>query len=122
MQALVELPLWQWLTGIFHMPCVFHLVTGMYCPGCGGTRAIKYLLTGHPILSWCYHPLVLYAVVAVSLEVISAAIAKRIGQLKWYLGHEAAFLYGGLAIVIVNWVYKNYMLMVKGVDLLSAAL
>jgi hypothetical protein len=28
-------------------PCVFHLLTGLYCPGCGGTRAILALLAGN---------------------------------------------------------------------------
>ena len=26
------------------IPCIFHLITGFYCPGCGGTRAIKSIL------------------------------------------------------------------------------
>ena len=26
------------------IPCIFHKITGLYCPGCGGTRAIASLL------------------------------------------------------------------------------
>ena len=29
------------------------------------------------------------------------------------------FLYGGAALALVNWIFKNYMLLVKGVDLLA---
>ena len=45
----------------FRIPggCLFHLVTGFYCPGCGGTRAVKAMLTGHFLKSLCYHPAVL---------------------------------------------------------------
>lgn len=25
------------------IPCIFHIITGYYCPGCGGTRAIRAL-------------------------------------------------------------------------------
>ncbi|MBQ2106068.1 MAG: DUF2752 domain-containing protein, partial [Lachnospiraceae bacterium] len=28
------------------MPCVVQELTGLYCPGCGGTRALKALLKG----------------------------------------------------------------------------
>jgi hypothetical protein len=29
--------------------CIFHRVTGLWCPGCGLTRGTHALLTGHPI-------------------------------------------------------------------------
>lgn len=28
------------------IPCIFNKITGLYCPGCGITRAIKSLLSG----------------------------------------------------------------------------
>ena len=31
----------------FWPPCVFHELTGLYCPGCGNTRALSALLHGH---------------------------------------------------------------------------
>ena len=42
------------------IPCLFHLVTGAYCPGCGGTRAAKALVTGHIFQSLRYNPMVFY--------------------------------------------------------------
>lgn len=41
-------------------PCIFRRVTGMYCPGCGGTRAVVELLKGNILRSLWYHPVVVY--------------------------------------------------------------
>lgn len=37
--------------------CYFHRITGLYCPGCGGTRAVRALLSLNPVQSFLYHPL-----------------------------------------------------------------
>ena len=114
--------LWEIFYWIIHMPCMFQLVTGLYCPGCGGTRAAKYLLTGQIGKSLQYHPLVLYTAVVVLMEAVSAVAAKKTGKPWLYLGHEKLFIYLGVGIILCNWIVKNYLLVVKGIDLLPAAL
>ena len=61
--GLIALPLYY--LGVFkalepYNYCVFKRVTGIYCPGCGGTRALKALLSGDIAASLFYHPAVLY--------------------------------------------------------------
>lgn len=34
------------------LPCIFHKLTGLYCPGCGGTRAVYWLLKGNVAYSF----------------------------------------------------------------------
>lgn len=46
-----------------HFPCAFNHVTGYYCPGCGGTRAVNALVHFRLLESLYYHPFVLYSVV-----------------------------------------------------------
>ena len=41
-------------------PCTILRFTGWYCPGCGGTRAVKALLHGRILASFLYHPAVVY--------------------------------------------------------------
>ena len=52
---------------IFKLPlpsdCAFHAATGIYCPGCGGTRAVKYLLQGKVFHSLLAHPVPVYVMV-----------------------------------------------------------
>lgn len=39
------------LSGRIAIPCIFYKITGLYCPVCGSTRAIKALLKGDILLS-----------------------------------------------------------------------
>lgn len=104
------------------MPCLFHLLTGLYCPGCGGTRALSYLLHGQVGRSVVYHPLVLYMVLVVAAEAVTALVAKKTGKPKYYLGHESLFIYVGAGIILVNWIVKNVLLVGLGIDLLAVPL
>ena len=99
-------------------PCVLHSLTGLYCPGCGGTRAFRALLAGNLLLSIRYHPLVAYMAVVLTAELVSFGVSRAAKNPRYYLGHEKFLVYTGAAIALVNWVYKNYMLVVRGVDLL----
>lgn len=109
--------LWQMLKrqGI---PCPFKFLTGFYCPGCGGTRAVRLLLTGHILLSIQYHPLVFYTAFMAAVELIGYGLAKKLRRPGLYLGRYGLVVSVGVAIVLVNWIFKNYMLAVRGVDLL----
>lgn len=107
---------------IFHMPCLFHLLTGLYCPGCGGTRAVKYLLQGQWALSFRCHPLVLYGVGALALELVSVLAGRVLGKPLVRPGKEISLVYGGVVLVVVNWIVKNGALLVLGVDLLTQPL
>lgn len=57
-------------------PCLFHLLTGLYCPGCGGTRAFRALLAGNLLLSIRYHPLVAYMAVVLTTELVSFGVSR----------------------------------------------
>ena len=108
-----------WLEKIWKIGsvCVFHSLTGLYCPGCGGTRAVRTLLQGDLRMSVQYHPLVLYTVFVLIIDMNIRFLSKR----KHPFDHrkrERILILIGAAIVVINWIFKNYMLVVKGIDLL----
>lgn len=47
------------------MPCFFKEITHLYCPACGGTRAVRALLHLDLTRSFLCNPIVLYGVVMV---------------------------------------------------------
>jgi hypothetical protein len=38
-------------------PCPLYALTGFYCPGCGSTRMLYWLLRGNPLLAFRQNPL-----------------------------------------------------------------
>ncbi|MDR0922738.1 MAG: DUF2752 domain-containing protein [Hungatella sp.] len=110
----------NWLKKMFGfgLPCLFHSLTGLYCPGCGGTRAVRSLLQGDLRMSFQYHPLVLYAVFALFLELFLWAFAKGRRNPLEYRKRARILILAGAAITAVNWIFKNYMLVFNSVDLL----
>ncbi len=45
----------------FYPVCLFHRITGLQCPGCGGLRALHQLLHGHVAAAFHFNPLVVLA-------------------------------------------------------------
>jgi hypothetical protein len=59
------------LAASFYPPCPFHLLTDLYCPGCGSTRAFHRLLHGNVSGAMAMNPLMV-----ISLPVIAAALLR----------------------------------------------
>lgn len=67
-----------------------------------------------------YHPLVPYTVIIILLEIILRTAYKRSDRPINHQKRVRIFILAGAAIVVVNWFFKNYMLVFQGVDLLPA--
>lgn len=88
--------------------CVFHEVTGLYCPGCGAGRACYSILHGQFLEAFCYNPLM-----TVLLPLIGLYIAAR--MVDWVVtggNHidrkiNVKFLTWVLVIVVVYGVLRN---------------
>ncbi len=93
-----------------HMPfggCMFHAVTGLYCPGCGGTRAVLALLHGDLVRSLRYHPVVPYGVGLYVLFMGSHLLERiHVPRVKGMRFH-GWYLYVALLIIIVHVLYLN---------------
>ncbi len=93
-------------------PCVLRSMTGLYCPGCGGTRALLYFLNGQIIKSFYYNAAVGYGISFVLIYMISHTL-KHVtkGKIRG-IHYRNRYCYIGLGLFIINWGWKNYMLLV----------
>ena len=100
-------------------PCMIHAVTGIYCPGCGGTRAAYALLCGKPLLSLYYHPIVLYTVVVGAAFLVTQTIGRLSrGRFRAVVHFRPVYLWIALALVVINCFVKNFILLYFHIPLL----
>lgn len=91
------------------VPCFFSFVIGIYCPGCGGTRAFIAMLHGHFLKALWYHPLIPYLTVIYCGFMLTQGLSrlgfKRIRPWKFHYW----YLWVGLILLIANFILKNVL-------------
>lgn len=101
-------------------PCSFRLVSGYYCPGCGGTHAVCALAAGDLITCAKEHAFVLYATFGILIFLLwntfSTVYNKIAGSAKIPVMHfYTAYIYVGIAIIFIQWIIKNALLIIHSV-------
>ncbi len=95
--------------GYINPQCVMLTLTGIYCPGCGGTRALECLFHGEILQSIWYHPLVIYSVIIYLIFMITHTLERlHVGSVKG-IHFRPGYLYWALTIVVVNFIVKNIL-------------
>ncbi|MDY3918710.1 MAG: DUF2752 domain-containing protein [Candidatus Limivivens sp.] len=91
-------------------PCLFHVITGGYCPGCGGTRAVEALLQGNLTGALKYHPLVPYLAVLFVWFLISNTVEYLSrGRFRIGMRFRKRYVWIGAVILAVSWIGKNVL-------------
>lgn len=98
--------------------CIFWRMTGFYCPGCGGTRAVLALMQGRVLRSLAYHPFVPYSFLTGGWFMVSQTIQRLSGgRLPIGMKYRDIYLWLALGIVLAGCILKNVLLL-WGIDLL----
>lgn len=91
-------------------PCLFHMISGYYCPGCGGTRAVRALLNGHFVQSAYFHPAVPYGA-AIYLYFMITQSVERLSRGRVPIGMKYRNCYAWIAVILIigNFILKNML-------------
>ena len=101
-------------------PCQFSQLFHLYCPGCGGTRAISSLLRFDVIGSLLANPVPVYAIVLffrVWIALLHNVITGRDGK-KWRIIREWEIV-GIIVVIAGNFIVRNLLLVLFGIDYLG---
>lgn len=91
-------------------PCLFHLISGYYCPGCGGTRALRALLHGRLLQSAWYHPFVPYAAFLYLYFMITQSVQRLSrGKLRVGMRYHNCLVWIATGLIIGNFILKNLL-------------
>lgn len=97
--------------------CVFHTLTGYFCPGCGGTRSLKALLSGRFLVCAVDFPMIMYAAVVYAWFMISQTIEKVSShRIPIGMKYRHAWVYASLVIVIIHFIVKNLFYIKTGIE------
>ena len=87
------------------LPCIFHSLTDLICPGCGMTRACIALVQGKFGAAWNYHP---FSFLFVGLAVLTAFFPiwlKHIWTRRSPITQNLVVI-GGIILCLSIWVIK----------------
>lgn len=85
--------------------CAFYSMTGIVCPGCGGTRAVRFLLKGDVVRSFMYHPFVIYCLVSYIVFMVYEFIKVHFKKFKKVFPVEIVCCVG-VGVLLLQWIVK----------------
>ncbi|MCD7824138.1 MAG: DUF2752 domain-containing protein [Oscillospiraceae bacterium] len=94
----------------FIHPCLFNQLTGYYCPGCGGTRAVISLLHINIIQSFIYHPFVPYVAIIAAIFMVSYTVSIISKGRIAYFRLRPIYFYISIALILINFAVKNILI------------
>lgn len=99
--------------------CFFRIHFHIYCPGCGGSRAVLALLRGNLIQSLKYNPIpflfLVYLFITTTLTSVKLFSKGMYSFPRVHLGCSI----GVLAFIIMYSILRNYLWLIYGIDLLG---
>jgi hypothetical protein len=93
-------------TGFFPV-CLFRLLTGLTCPGCGTTRALHAILHGHLEAAFMLNPLLLLASPLLVYAFMRYSVTVMRGGVPRKNAVPAPYLYALFFVLMGFWIFRN---------------
>jgi len=89
--------------------CWFYSRFHLYCPACGGTRALEALFHGQILRSFYFNPAVPLALLTAAFYLLSQLLWRLRGRRGWTLHYHNRWLSVLLAVLILNCALRNLL-------------
>ena len=97
--------------------CWIYRTWHLYCPGCGGTRALIALAKGRLLQALWYHPIVPVTAIWTSIYLASQTLWRLRGRSGWALRYDPRWPTWLLWLLVANWILRNLLLLGFGIKL-----
>jgi hypothetical protein len=94
-------------SSVLYIPCPFHELTGLDCPGCGSLRAIHHLLHGHVVTAFMLNPLMVLVLPFLGYSFLSYLMATSRRKLLPPIFVPAIGIWIFLGVVLLFWGLRN---------------
>lgn len=81
-------------------PCMIHLITGLYCPGCGVSRMCLSILQGDFYRAFRYNPMLFLILPLLGFYFIRQAV-NYIRGVKWQMSNWESIVWKVLVVVLI---------------------
>lgn len=89
----------------------------LYCPGCGGTRAVIALAHGRLLQSFYYHPVVPVTAALATVYMVSQTFWRMRGQHGWVLRYKQHWLAMLVGLFLANCAVRNVLWLGFGIPI-----
>ncbi len=86
--------------------CEIRRVSGLPCPGCGGTRAFYHFFRGEIAQSFRLNPIVIYGAAAYLYFMLTTFFRRHIEKKIESKVRIQYYLYGAAAVLLLQWLIK----------------
>lgn len=118
--VLVFLRASKWLSALFpHYSCVMVKYLGIYCPGCGGTRAVRHLVHFSFGKAFMSYPPLFFAIAVFLQYDILAVMSIVTGDMRYVKRIKASAMLIVVAAILVLFVLRNVALYAFDYDYLG---
>ena len=97
------------------MQCTFYNLTGLYCPGCGGTRAVYSMLKFNILDPIRYNITVPFGIFVYLYYNIRSFIAGLKNDAEYFEKQKYPLCIALAVVLILNFIVKNALLLIFGI-------